>query len=186
MWTSWLLTSSMAHRYSARTCAAHCMLPQRSPHHSDVVATLPVVAICMALACCWVPSPHVTAAAQQAATATPRIAQPCACERLVRLLGCVCAAAGWLRRPATLPTTTHTLRCTRMAPIPLQDFEVHTLASDFFHGSGTMLAHVPNTACFPQRSLPHTHPHPHPHRLYTYTRTGNIMICTSFFLCSPL
>ena len=29
-----------------------------------------------------------------------------------------------------------------------QDFEVHTLASDFFHGSGTMLAHVPHTACF--------------------------------------
>jgi hypothetical protein len=39
---------------------------------------------------------------QQAATATPRIAQPCACERLARVLGCVCAAAGWLRRPAYL------------------------------------------------------------------------------------
>ena len=44
----------------------------------------------------------------------------------------------WLRRPI--------LWCTRMTPTPLQDFEVHTLASHFFNGSGTMLAHVPHTA----------------------------------------
>ena len=146
------------------------------------VATLPLVAICMALACCCAPSPHVTAAAARSNRHATHRTTMRICERLARLLGCVCAAAGWLRRPATLRTTTHTLRCTRMTPTPLQDFEVHKLASDFFHGSGTMLAHVPHTACFPQRSLPHTHPHPHPHRLYTYTRTGNIMICASIFV----
>ena len=119
---------------------------------------------------------RLSALQQHAATDTPRIAQPCACERLVRLLGCVCAAAGWLRRPATLPTMTHTLRCTRVTPIPSQDFEVHRLASDFFHGSGITLAHVPHTACFPQRS---------PHHSDVVATLPAVAICMALACCCP-
>jgi hypothetical protein len=86
-----------------RVCDCHT-LSSRSAYVAGYVAYVAHSSSC-------VPVPHAMLLDTDpvTATATPRLAQPCACERLARLLGCVCAAAGWLRRPATLATATHTL-----------------------------------------------------------------------------